>query len=214
MKLMGLVVVGVTACAGVQHVDVAPLPPNPTPDQRMWAWETYRPRGDLVEVITRCGRGGCSTTSNKVVAFADGRLVRDPEDLTPLVAQDSRTAVEAHRATHQLHRGQTWALVGAGMLVGGFVVAMKGNQNDDSTEQDIGIGVMVGGLIAACAGSWIIRTDVREARDTALTWYPHDLADQLRVCFNGTAVVPCEMNVPGTAVPAPRDPNLDQLRPR
>ena len=47
MKYLGLVAVVVTACASVEHTAVTNLPLNPAPNQRMWFWEAYRPRGDV-----------------------------------------------------------------------------------------------------------------------------------------------------------------------
>jgi hypothetical protein len=215
MKYLGLVVVVVAACgASVDHIAVTPLPPNPTPDQRMWFWEAYRPRGDVIEYVTRCYHG-CSTTKNKVIQLADGRVVHDPEDLAPLVAPDSRTLREAHRANSTAQSGRWWTLGGLAMIAGGLVLGADGNQSDDTTERNVGIGVMVVGLATAVIAGSITRSTVYDARSAAFAWYPHDLADNLHVCFNGTTVTPCELNTPGAPPPPPpRDPNLDQLRPR
>ena len=213
MKYLGLVVVAVTACASVEHTAVTSLPPNPAPNQRMWFWGAYRPRGDVTEMITTCSRDGCFTSKNKVVQFADQRVVRDPEDLAPLVAPDSRTMREAHRATRAATTGHHWWLGGVALIVGGVVVGAHGNQAADDTERNIGIGVMVVGAATAIIASAVTRHTVRDARETAFAWYPHDLAEKLQLCLNGVTVMPCEAIVPGAPPPPPpRDPNLDQLR--
>ena len=133
---------------------------------------------------------------NKVIQFADQRVVRDPEDLAPLVAPGSRTMREAHRATRAARTGHYWWLGGAVMIGGGVVVGAHRNQTEDDTERNIGIGVMVVGVATAIIASAVTRHTVRDARETALAWYPHDLAENLHLCVNGVTVMPCEAIVP------------------
>lgn len=215
MKYLGLVVVGGMACASVEHVSVTPLPPDPTPQQRMWFWEAYRPRGDVTEIITSCNGHDCFSSKNKVIQFADGRIARDPEDLAPLVAADSRTMHEAHRATRVAREAHCVWLGGLAMIAGGLVAGADGNQSYDDTERNVGLGVMAAGLVTAIIAGGVNRHIAHAAQDAAIAAYPHDLAEQLHVCFNGVTMVPCELNTPGAPPPPPpRDPNLDQLRPR
>src|SRR3569623_661180 len=99
MKLLGLVVVAGCGAPSVEHVQLAPLPPSPTPDQRVWIFNAVRPRGELTESTTTCDRhGGCFTTTNGAIELPAGRTVRDPEDLAPLVAPESVTLAHARKA--------------------------------------------------------------------------------------------------------------------
>src|SRR3569623_3310501 len=105
MMLLGLAGgAGGGAPAG-EHVQLAPLPPSPTPDQRGWSGNAVRPRGELTESTTTCDRhGGCFTTTNGAIELPDGRTVRDPEDLAPLVAPESVTLAHARKANRAAGR--------------------------------------------------------------------------------------------------------------
>jgi len=212
--LLGLVGVAATGCASVEHVSVTPLPPDPTPQQRIWAYETYYPAAKGEEVIKYCRGIQCNETRNPVVKFADGQLVRDPEDLAPLVSPESHTMSEAHRATRAHANAGWWGLGMVAGIVGGLVVAGEGNDANNTTELEVGLGVAVGSLLVGGIAAYIERDHVHDARATAFAWFPHDLAEKLRLCWNGAQSVPCETMTPGAAPEKPRDPNLDELRPR
>jgi hypothetical protein len=213
MKYLGLVAVAVIGC-GPPHVTVHPLPPNATPQQRMAMWQQYRPTGELTETFRSCGgRGvhyGCSSSSNKGLIFADGEVVRDLTDLEQLVSPTSETAQHVHRAQSYRHRAILFELAAAAAVVGGFYVASHADQG--SSDVKTGIGIMIGGLLVGGIGAAIEIHGQHAERDAAFGWYPHDLADQLHLCFNGLAVTPCESVTPSSAPPP--DPNLDQLRQR
>src|SRR5690242_16820370 len=106
MKYLGLVAVAVISC-GPPHVTVHPLPPNATPQQRMWFWQQYRPTGEITETFRSCGgtgvHYGCNSSSNKGLVFADGQVVRDPTDLEQLVSPTSQTAEKVHRTKSYGH---------------------------------------------------------------------------------------------------------------
>jgi hypothetical protein len=214
MKLLLGLVGAASACASVEHVSVTPLPPEPSVQQRMWAYETFHPAGKGEELITVCNRNGCNTTRHPFVQFANGPMVRDPEDLAPLVAPDSKTLSEAHRATRADSRASWWGLGMVIGIAGGFIVSADGNSRGNDTELEVGLGVALGSLLVGAAGAYIERDTVYTARASAFSWYPHDLAEKLHVCWNGAAVVPCESIAPGAPPEQPRDPNIDQLRPR
>jgi hypothetical protein len=209
MKYLGLVAVAVIGC-GPPHVTVHPLPPNATPQQRMAMWQQYRPTGELTEMIRSCNGHGCATSSNKGLVFADGQLVRDPTDLEQLVSPTSQTTQHVEHARSYGHRALLVELATAVVVGSGFWVASHAEEG--SSDVKTGIGIMVGGLLLGGIGIAVEMHSAHAERDAAFHWYPHDLADQLHLCFNGLAVVPCETVTPGTT-PAP-DPNLDQLRQR
>jgi hypothetical protein len=220
MKCLGLVVVAVTACApSLDHVAITPVPQNPTPAQRQWFWDTYHPAGKGMETLTSCTRDRygthCDTTQRPFVILPDHREVRDPADFAPLVAPDSRTMVAAERA-HAADRHQdSFAIATVVGLVAGVVVAVYGHSNANDTLLYGGIGLAATSILVGGAGRMIEKDGALEARSKAFGWYPHDLAENLHVCFNGVTVTPCEENTPGAPPPAPPpDPNIDQLRQR
>lgn len=204
MKLLGLVGVMLTACVGGGggHLKVDPLPPNPTPEERVALWERYRPHGNVDEVVRICSRGGCDRTEYRVIAFGDGRIVRDPDDLAPLVAPESETVAHTRRAERFASRANWWFAATAVAVVSGFVLSVAGNSNHNGTELDTGVGLLLGGTLI---GGAMVRAEARNARNAAseaFGAYPTDLAARLHVCSSGLAVVPCEAPPP-PAAPAP-----------
>jgi hypothetical protein len=214
MKYLGLVGIAMSACAGVDHVSVTPLPPDPTPQQRMWFYETYHPVAKGEETITYCNGMSCDSTHHPLVQIADGRVIQDPNDLAPLVAPDSHTLGEAARADRAYARQKWWGLLFVGGLVGGLYIAAGGHEAEDSTQTDIGVGIAIGSVLVSSVAAYMDKHTVHDARASAFAWYPHDLAERLHVCWNGVQSVPCESVTPGAAPERPVDPNLDQLRPR
>jgi hypothetical protein len=98
-------------------------------------------------------------------------------------------------------------------IAAGMVIGADGNDRGNTPEIEAGIGIALGSLLVGGITASVTGRHARDAREHAFAWYPHDLAEQLHVCFNGVNVMPCEMNTPGAPPPpAPRDPNLDQLR--
>jgi hypothetical protein len=184
----------------------------------MWFWESYKPVAKGEETISHCRGISCNTTHYPLVRIADGRRIRDPDDVAGLVAPDSRTLREAQRADRAAGRIKWWGLGLVAGLAGGFILSAHGNDVNDTTMIEVGLGIALGSIIIGSAGAYIEKTNVEEARATAWGWYAHDLADELHLCFNGVNVVPCEANASAPGAPAPptppppRDPNLDQLR--
>src|SRR3569623_2950319 len=128
MKLLGVVVVAGGGAPAVEHVQLAPLPPSPTPDQRVWSFNAVRPRGELTESTTTCDRhGGCFTTTNGAIELPDGRTVRAPEDLAPLVAPERVPHAHARKASRAAGRLAWWGAGALAALVGGFLVSMNGH---------------------------------------------------------------------------------------
>lgn len=198
MKLqLGLVAVGVTACASGGHLKVDPLPPNPTPQERVALWERYRPHGNTDEVVTICQRGGgCDRTEYRVIVFGDGRIAREPEDVAPLVAPDSETVAHTRRAEHFASRANWWSAASAITVVSGIILGFAGNSANNGSELDAGLGLI---LVGTLVGGTMIRAEARNARNAtseAFGSYPTDLANRLHVCSSGLAVVPCESSGP------------------
>lgn len=217
MKLGLGLVVALTSCGApsVEHVALAPLPPNATPEQRVWIYNALSPRADLTERTTSCDRhGACFTTDKAALELSDGRVVRDPEDLAPLVAPESSTLAHAHKASHAASRLTWWGGAAITALVGGFLLSMHGHDDGNDTELEIGLGVALGGLVMGAAAGVIERDNINDERRAAFATYPHDLAARLALCVNGQIVMPCEQNAPAYVAPPPPDPGLDQLRPR
>src|SRR4051812_16969413 len=112
--VVGVLCLGLVAC----HVDLR-LPPQPwRPDQRVAA---YNQLAATKERITYSNKGGSSRT----LILADGREVRYPEDLLPVVPPDSVTARKARAAGDAGHKYRWLVLGGAAASFGGFLVLAR-----------------------------------------------------------------------------------------
>ena len=131
----------------------------------MWTYETYRPQGDVTEVIRSCDRYGCSTTKNKVLMFPNGTVVRDPADLELLVAPDSHVMDSARTAHRADERARSWGYGLIASIAVGMAIAMDGNSRENYTELDVGLGIAVGGLLSVrSAATTHARRRARRAR--------------------------------------------------
>ena len=205
MRAVGVSILALTACVGGGRVNIAPLPPEPTPEQRVALWEMYRPHGNVDEIVTVCSnQGGCDRSEQRVIIFGDHRIVRESEDLAPLVAPDSETMMHSRRAQRFASHANMWSVAGLVAGATGLVMLLGGNDN----VRLYGIGILlVGGGIAGYES----RADARDARNAtseSFAAYPNDLAARLRVCSNGLAVVPCEAPPPAPPPPQPPATNV------
>ena len=173
---MGLVWVVLVAC----HVDLR-LPPQPaSPEQRVAAFNQLAATHMR---ITYNNKGGASRT----LVLGDGREVRYPADLIPVVAPDSKTARRARTATSAASKSRWYAL-------GGMAVALVGVAltADPDINGAVGPAVIVTGLVGLGFGLYY-RFVYWHAEEDAYETYDDDLAATLNVCVNELTVTPCEL---------------------
>lgn len=211
MRVAWLVVgVMVGACGGPQHVELAPMPTNLAPAQRVEVFNRLRRAGEIRTVTTSCGNYGCRTSTSTSMVMANGTVIDLAEDLLPLVPRDSATGRAATSAGEAHDRASWWGK--AAWLTGtvGFGVLMYGFYKVNTPEEIIG-GTLFGAGVAAGIVWAVSYYDAKLDTRAAFDHFTPDLANELALCVSGLSIVPCEAP-PSAPAPAIPDPNLGSLR--
>jgi hypothetical protein len=206
------IVLGTLLLAGCStHVDLTPLPPRMTPEQRVQAFAKLRVAERGTETVVACAGRRCGASPRPVLILADGTEVRQAEDLLVVVPPDSATARSARRVT-ELKSRSGWVKAGglAGFLTG-LAIAYKGVSTDEPnfTIMGIGVGVALATGITAGVMSTLMARDAQRYTRQAFRTYEDDLVQHLALCARGLALVPCEapalpedrLAPPGAAAP-------------
>jgi hypothetical protein len=213
-----IVMVGVTGCFASSRVDIRPLPASMTPQQRVEAFQYYRRGGQGVEYITQCTGGrppGCLTHSRQILVLNDGTQVKEAGDLLPLLEPNSTAGQAAQRAARARARHTKWRRGSWGTMIGGLALMYVGLRMQSRAVGYIGAGVAFVGTTICIGGMGINGREINEESRLAFAHYDQGLADRLRLCVHGLAMVPCESHVPGAPPPAVApDPVLRSLRQR
>lgn len=180
------------------HVNLVPPPPNATPDQRVQAFEQLHATSEKTTWTTSCrGGGGCSTTVEKTLYLANGTRVYHEEDLLPVLPPNSESAREVRAAQRARSRQLAWGLGGAGVFVASFIVFAKTDPESPGLVLGVGFGAALVGAFMAYKYHYEAADHVGRANET----YNAGLAETLRVCTQGYAIVACESSTPGAPTP-------------
>lgn len=222
MALGGVVVSCVLGGCFPEHVDLAPLPPSMTPEQRLAAFAYLR--ATAREETVTCQGFSCSDPSNTGVVLGSGQMVQQAGDLLPVLAPDSAAAEEARGARSSEDRRKWWYLAGAVTLFGGGYWLSHTSNSDTGDFSTAAAVFTLGGTLAVILGFTVDRHIGREHANYAFKLYGTAIARRLAICADGLNIVPCEYvgatapsttSAPGApTVPAIRDPALDSLRQR
>lgn len=178
------------ACS--HHVDLR-APDVSTAAERMASYARLRP-----EAIVRKGtfwRGDEARTTvaedRLTLVLGDGVRVTHPEDLLPVVARESASAVAAERAAEHRGRARWWSAASAVACTAGAAgVLSPAYTTEDRTA------VMIGGAVAIAIGvvSGIFAVEAFEAEDdeTDLAFERYDAALRERLALCGAPARPCE----------------------
>lgn len=196
------VLVAATACTR-PHVNLS-LPPNLPPEQRVATYNQLRGAYEETEIVTSCGRNGCSSSEHRSVRLANGTQVHHPEDLLPLVQPGSATARHVQARDSAAHRGRMAGLVAAAAILAGTGLMFSSAGSDDGMgfREKLGIGIIVLGGLGGGGAVYYFRGRELEATSRAYDSFSADLAERLQVCVNGLMVAPCEALGPAPALPA------------
>ncbi len=211
VRVLLLVVLGLVACSTNHHIKVPPLPPQPTPQQRLDIWQHWHSRAAQTERVTTCSRVSCDTREHAIVVLEGGVEVRHVEDLLPIVAPDSTSARAAHEVLRLRDKRPKYNwIMGLGALVG-TGVTITGAKEDSMAIAFSGVGIIAVTAIVGVVAKHFIDKDIDAATNRGLDAYNDSLAARLNVCVQGYAIVPCE--APGTiSVPlVDPDPALQGL---
>ena len=179
-------------CASQYHVQLPAPSPTITPDERVAMFWKMRPvkegqervNGDLV---------------NDTIMLADKTEVVSPEDLEPLVGEDSDTMRYARASIHARHKGNVFSYMSLSMALAGLVTAFV---LDVPTAVAVaGGGLFVVSLIPYGLGRHYTTKEIR-LRRRAFASYPADLGARLNVCAHDDQVVPCDGPLPLPGAPS------------
>jgi hypothetical protein len=213
--VLSLVVLVLVGCGTNHHITVPPLPPQPTPEQRLDIWQHWHSRAHATETVTTCNRVSCRSEDHAIVQLEGGVEVRHVEDVLPLVPADSNTARAANEVLRlRAKRSKYNWLMAIGSVVGA-TVAIVGAREDSMAVGFSGVGVLAGSLVVGAIGKYFVDEDIDVVTKRGFDSYDQDLAHRLQVCVRGMAVVPCEMDTPGTmSVPLEQQDNVLQGLPQ
>jgi hypothetical protein len=206
-----LVLFALLGCGGKPRVSLHPPLPTLQAEQRVLQFQALRRGAEGAEVVTTCGRGGCTTKQTEVLILRNGAQIWYAEDLLPVLPAESAAASAAREVASARRSMKRTGRIGMLMFVGGFVASMVGFANENDPLMYSGLAVTLGGL---GAGAYTFVYERRISRKTreAFDHYDEGLAANFAVCVNGMAVVPCEFSggLPPPAIEA--DPALRELR--
>lgn len=193
--IASLTAIALTGCAET-HQQFAPLAPaTMTPDDRVHTFMRLRP----VTQTTTTENG--SNPIDSSIILDDKTEVYLPEDLAPLVGDDSET-MRAARASMSARTksGVAWA-ASAVLLIGGAVLVFASDEDAIGAPPVVGYAAIGGALLGGIFVRHYNRADI-DARRRAFAAYPRDLGARLNVCAHGLQVVACEGPLPAPSVPA------------
>jgi hypothetical protein len=207
------------AC-GPAHVQLATPPPSANVVERAATYEQLRPLGTSTQTDVIMTPNMLLVTQSEFLQLADGTRVYHPDDLEPVVADDSATgrAIRDYRdakASSRRWRNGTLIAMAAGVAaatVGGIVL---------SNDEESGVGgalFLSGGLVTIFSplgllGTIVPEREARDARRTAFFTYDASLRQAMNLCVDGMRVVDCHAAIPPLVAPTPPAPLTDPPAP-
>jgi hypothetical protein len=191
MSKWSLLLLALTACLKPHAALLAP-PPGASAEERVKAYESHRPRGESKSSVVQEGDAVAERTDYLILG--DGTRIYHPEDLTPLVAAESRTAQSAARSKDATEQLTLIAYIGAAVTIAGVAVMAVGGTDSDLFYPGLGASLLgVGGVVGAGIYYW---PTINDERTSAFSTYEDDLRKQLDICVNGLEVVACPATAP------------------
>jgi hypothetical protein len=210
------VTASLAAACGPAHVQLATPPPSANVVERAATYEQLRPLGTSTQTDVIMTPNMLLVTQSEFLQLADGTRVYHPDDLEPVVADDSATgrAIRDYRdakASSRRWRHGTLIAMAAGVAVatvGGIVL---------SSDEESGVGgalFISGGLVTIFSplgllGTIIPEREARDARRTAFFTYDGSLRQAMNLCVDGMRVVDCHAVIPPLVAPTPPAPLTD-----
>jgi hypothetical protein len=217
MRVVALCLVACSACVSRPHYRLEAPAPQASPREKLDAYEKYRPAAEASLVAVSSGTVVAKTTD--FLVLGNGRRVYHPEDLAPLVAEDSATAESGRLSAEALTRAKVWNWTGWGLFGGGLTLSFaslldSGDPGGDDfgpngTLLAVGSAACIGGLAAMGVASFKYAPVAHDERVSAFATYDKDLRARLDICVEGTRIVSCADAPPAVAprpVPPPPPP--------
>lgn len=177
-------------CASQYHVKLDEPSPTITPEQRVALFWKMRPIKEGTETFN-------GSLVNDTIMLGDNKTeVVSPEDLEPLVGEDSDTIRYAKESIHARRKSNFLYYMSFSMAATAVAALTFG----DDRIAIAGGGLFVVALIPYFMQRHYARKEIG-LRRKAFDAYPADLGKRLNVCAHGNEVVPCEAPLPGEKPP-------------
>jgi hypothetical protein len=187
MRIALLACLALTGCAS--HVDLVAPPATASVQTRVEAFDKLKGISYHSTTITTVGvYGGASTGhSTDYMQLANGERVYFPEDILPVVPEDSPSAkaAEASRSKRDTTRTLTWlaiASVAAGAVLAITPIATAHNGNVDGTIVLGGLGLAILGGAGFGIAAHFVGESAEDEAATAYETYDAGLAQKLNLC--------------------------------
>ncbi|MEQ8276867.1 MAG: hypothetical protein RMA76_26255 [Deltaproteobacteria bacterium] len=190
-----------TACASPPRIKLSVPAPDAPVAERLAAYEklsAQRATPSLLKTLPAqpFGRGQREIELPPHLLLQDGREIRAPDDLLPVVWWDSATAVSARRSIEARDRADMgWAIAACGPVLG-LATAVSGLAFEpDSTGRStlLVTGLAITVLMMATGGILGFGNQASASRSAseAFRSYDDDLLGRLALCRDGDAVAAC-----------------------
>jgi hypothetical protein len=193
MELMRWLVafVFIAGCIVPPHHTLSAPPADAPGDARMEAFTRLRPdKRMLLSCSGRC-------TSSQYLVLGDGKEIKHPEDLAPVIAPQT-PAGESMRRILTLHaRRRFWAKVLLIGLASGGAIAIAAATLDSRPLGIAAAGLIGGALVIGIGGMAVQGMKETLEMSTLFDSYEAGLAARLNLCARGTIVIPCESPISG-----------------
>jgi hypothetical protein len=198
MRAAWITGVGAWALIGcAAHVDLQAPPASAPVQTRLDAYEKLESLSYHQSTITTIGRFGSSTThSTDYMQLANGTRVYYPEDVLPVVPEDSPTAVAAQASQSKRDTARILtlasivsAVAGVALIVLPFTQSSAGHVSATPIFIGLGVGILGGSGFGFAAHA--VGESSQDEAATAYETYDSSLLQRLGLCASGSGATGC-----------------------
>jgi flagellar basal body L-ring protein FlgH len=195
MRIALLACLALTGCAA--HVDLVAPPASAPLQSRVAAYDRLKGLSYHSTTITTYGPyGGSTSHATDYMQLASGDRVYYPEDILPVVPDDSPAAkaADASRSKRDTTRTLTWlavASVAAGAVLAITPIATAHDGNVDGTPVFAGLGLAILGGAGFAIAAHFVGESAEDEAATAYETYDAALLQRLNLCPNGSSLGDC-----------------------
>jgi hypothetical protein len=198
MRTALLVGVGLLLLPGcAEHLELRAPPASAPTSERVGAYNELRGLSYHETTVTTVGTIGAATShSTDYMQLANGGRVYYPEDLLPVVPEDSPSARAAHASRSKRDTAGMLTLGSVlSVAAGAVLVILPITQSDgghiNGTPILFGLGLALVGGIGFGIASHVVGQSAQDEAATAYETYDNSLLQRLNLCAQGDAVGDC-----------------------
>ncbi len=184
------------AGCGEPHVVLHAARPEAPLPERQKSYQHLRPAATAQTLVVNQSDGSITAGRSSVI-LANGLTVHHPEDMVPVVDDDSATAEAGRRhAHHDRWDSVGWTLSTAGVLLalGSIAIPVINELDKRNPSPDIWWTGVIAGAVVVVVGSgmsYYHGSRARDAKVAAFATYDASLREHLHICVAGTRLVDC-----------------------